>query len=138
MKRNEARQFLAERNKGKAMAYVETFSPPGAREYAEKFFSLRLRGRGDKTDALEDVAEMSSMSPRSFERLLRGETKNPGERLRDRIRIAYLSYCEKLIERLQHEVEIEKKVHGDAALGDIGDEVAALVEKIQAAKSRAR
>jgi hypothetical protein len=135
---NKKRQFLAGKNKVGSMAYVESMRQPGAKEYARKLFELRTRGLGDKKpEALDDVAKWSGMSERSFERLMRGETKKPDESLRTRIRSAYLAYCEKLIGRLQHEIEIEKRKHGDEAFEDLGAEAAVLMEKVQAAKERA-
>lgn len=120
------------------MYVVDAFSPgDDARAYAEKLFQLRVKGWGDENRALDDCASMSRMSSLSFKRLMSGKTKEPTVGALGRVRAAYLTYCEKLVARLQHEIEIEKKVHGDDALDGLGDEAAALMEKVQAAKARA-
>lgn len=132
----ETRHLVANDNEAKAMSYVDALSPEGARQYATRLFELRCRGWGNKASALDDVATLSRMSPRSFERVMNGETKEPKVGVVRRIRSAYLAYCAKLAKRLQHEIEIEMRTNGDAALEDIGDEVLVLVEKIEAAKER--
>lgn len=118
------------------MSYVDAVGPDRARDYARKLFELRVRGWGDETAAIDDAASWSKMSPRSFKRLMAGETKEPGESVFLRVRSAYLAYCGRLVARLQNEIEIEKRKHGDAHFEDLGAEAAALAEKVQAALER--
>lgn len=119
------------------MSTADAIGPQRAKSYAEKLFQLRVRGWGDETDALKDVANWSLMTPRSFKRLMTGETKEPSLGMYARVRAAYLDYCHKLVRQLEHEIEVEKEVHGDEAFEDLGAEVAVLRSKIQAAKERA-
>lgn len=119
------------------MTYSDALSPGMAQKYAMKFFQLRNKGWGDEPATLADVAERSQMSARNFKRVMKGEIADPPGGVIRRIRNGYLQYCAELVARLQHEIEIEKKVHGDAAFEDLGDEVAALVAKVEAAKARA-
>lgn len=136
MKRNETRHSAANNNEAKAMSFVDASSPERAKDYARNLYDMRVRGWGSKTRALDDVADWSGMTPRSYERLMRGETKEPGETVFFRVRAAYLNYCHLLVRRLQKQIEIEEEKHGHAALEDIGAEVSALVEKIVHAKKR--
>lgn len=135
MKWEENRQSAANNNRAKPMYAVDAISPERAQDYAKKLFEMRVRGWGDETEALEDVAGRCGLSARSFKRLMTGETKEPGIRLFAKIRMAYLDYCHGLIKRLQQEIEIEKEIQGHAAFEDIGAEVAVLAQKVEAAKS---
>ncbi|MCZ4500985.1 MAG: hypothetical protein JWQ74_3540 [Marmoricola sp.] len=134
MKWSETRQSAANNNEAKSMYAVDAISPERATDYAKKLFEMRVRGWGDENDALEDVSARVGISERSFKRLMKGETKDPGLRLFARVRAAYLDYCHSMIKRLQDEIAIEKEIHGHAAFEDIGADVEVLVRKVEAAK----
>lgn len=136
MKWKETRQSAANNNEAKAMSTADAISAELARDYATRLFQMRVKGWGDESEALGDVANWSRMMPRSFKRLMTGETKEPSLGMYARVRAAYLDYCHRLVKQLEHEIEVDRKVHGDAALEDIGREVAALADKVRAAKAR--
>lgn len=136
MKRRETHHLVTDVNEAKAMYSVDAIGPNRAKDYAKKLFELRCRGWGDEDSTLKDVSTWSGLSPRSFKRLMTGETKDPSVRMFAGVRAAYLNYCHKLVSRLQHEIEIEKEIHGDVAFEDIGAEVDLLARKIEAAKRR--
>lgn len=103
------------------MYSVDAISPERATDYAKKLFEMRVRG-------------WSKMSPRSFKRLMKGETKEPGTSVFTRVRHAYLDYCHTIIKRLQNEIRIEEEINRDADLEDIGARLAALESEVEAAK----
>lgn len=136
MKWGKTHQSVANNNEAKAMYSVDAIGPQRATYFAKRLFEMRCRGWGDESDALAEVSDWSGLSPRSYKRLMTGETKDPSIRMFASVRAAYLNYCQKLVLRLQHEIEIEKEIHGDVAFADIGAEVEILARKIEAAKSR--
>lgn len=104
------------------------------RAYARKLFKMRVGGWGDETDALEDCARWTGMTPRSFKRLKDGETKKASSFFA-RARKAYLDYCAKKAAELLADIEAEKARYGNVRIGDLDQEVEALVAKIAAARS---
>jgi hypothetical protein len=121
---------------GKQMSAVDAFSPDRASGYAKKLFEARVKGWGDAPRAMKECARRSDMSPRSYERLMKGEFKDPGISIFGRVRKAYLDYCQEQVERLQHEIAIEMKRSGDEPFEDLAAEAAALAAKIEAARQR--
>lgn len=68
----------------------------------------------------------------------RGNAKTVESGLYQRIRGAYIAYCEKQVANLQHEIEIEKALATDDDHRDLElleDEVRTLLEKIKARKT---
>jgi hypothetical protein len=139
MWRSKTHLNLVKKNEATQMVYVDAIGPGGesrAQQYAKKLFQLRNKGWGDEPEALKEVATRSRVSPRSFKRIMKGEVEAK-ESIGARIRNAYLAYCAELVSRLQHEIEVEQKVHGDAAdFQDLGEEVEILARKIEAARKR--
>lgn len=123
------------KTEAKAQMYaVDAFSPEEASSFAKTMFKRRCEGWGDETQALEEVSGWCGLSPRSFKRLMKGETKDVGIGLYRRVRMAYLNYTLRLIAQLQNEVKTIEEVHGHAAVGDIMASVEALEAKARAAK----
>lgn len=123
-------------NKANTMSSVTPFSPDLAAAYARKMVERESRGNGDQMNALERVGRHCGMTARSLRRLLNGETRDPGIAVFGRIRAAYLDLCARQIAALQLELEIEKARNADASLEDIGREVEALMDRVQAARGR--
>jgi len=136
MNRMKTRQPLATRKlEVKAMYVVDAFNPDEeTRAYARKLFKRRVEGWGDETRALEDCAQWTHMTARSFKRLISGETKNPGAFF-SKVRKGYLDYCARKAAELQSEIEFEKARYGNVRIGDLDQDVDALVAKIEAARS---
>jgi hypothetical protein len=133
----ETDQHVAAKKKAADMYRVEAITPEHTRQYAVKMYELRYRGWGDETRALEEVARWCGMTPRSLKRLIKGETKEPGLSVFNRVRSAYLGYCDRLITKLQNEVHADLERYGpDASLASIADELEALETKVQQAKAR--
>ena len=136
--RKSSNHFLTNGKKeAEAMSAVNAFTPDLAAAYARKMVERASRGNGDQMNALERVGRECGMTSRSLRRLINGETKDPGITLFGKIRTAYLRWCEREIAKLEHEVAADKARFGDAAFEDLAHEVAALAEKLRAAKERA-
>jgi hypothetical protein len=129
-------QKISTREQGKHMSAVDAFSPDKASGYAKKLFEMRVKGWGDAPDAMKECARRSRMSPRSYERLMKGETKDPGMSIFGKVRKAYLDFCHEQVERLQHEIAIEMTRSGDEPFEDLAAEASALAAKIEAARQR--
>jgi hypothetical protein len=136
MTRKETHHSVATTKAGmKAMSAVDAFSlDDETRLYAQNLFKLRVSGWGDETDALEDCAKWAGMSPRSFKRLKDGETKEASTFF-SRARKAYLDYCARKASELLAVIEDEKGRYGNVRIGDLDQEVEALVAKINAARA---
>lgn len=136
MKWRKSNQKNFNGEQGKQMSVVDAFSPDRASGYAKKLFEMRVKGWGDAPDAIKECARWSNMSPRSFERLMKGEFKDPGMSIFGRVRAAYLEYCRQQVEKLQHEIHVEMKRSGDEPFEDLAAEASALAAKIEAARQR--
>lgn len=136
MTRKETHQSVATTKAGmKAMSAVDAFSlDDETRRYAQKIFKFRAEGWGSETDALEDCGKWTGMSARSFKRLISGETKSVSGFF-PRVRKAYLDYCARKASELLAVIEDEKRRYGNVRIGDLDQEVEALVAKINAARS---
>ncbi|MCB5205036.1 hypothetical protein LH464_21455 [Neorhizobium sp. T786] len=119
----------------KAMSAVDAFSlDDEARAYARKLFERRVKGWSDEARALEDCANWTGTSPRSFKRVMTGETKNAGTFF-SRMRKGYLDYCARAAAELQNEMAAEKARYGNVRIGDLDQEIEALVAKIERARA---
>jgi hypothetical protein len=137
MKWLKSNQIESTKKQGKQhMSLVDAYSPDRASGYAKKLFQMMVKGWGDYPLAVEECAKRSRMSERSFERLMKGETKDPKLTVLGRVRAAYLDYCEEQISRLQHEIHIEKTRNSDGSFEDLAAEAEALAARIKQAKGR--
>lgn len=127
-------QVDAAKTGARTMSAVELSLDDETRAYARKLFNSRVKGWGDEGKALEDCAGLTGMTPRSFKRLMTGETKQAGSFF-SRVRKGYLDYCARKVAELQAEIELEKARYGDVRIGDLGHEVEALAAKIAACRS---
>jgi transcriptional regulator GlxA family with amidase domain len=134
MNRMKLSHLVSKKKQGKQMSFVDAYSPDRARGYATKLFQMVVKGWGDAPLAIEDCAKRSRMSERSFERLMKGETKDPKLTIVGRVRGAYLNYCQEQVARLQHEIHIEMTRKSDENLESLAAEAEALAAKIREAK----
>jgi hypothetical protein len=124
------------KKQGKQMSLVDAYSPDRATGYAKKLFQMMVKGWGDHPLAITECAKRSRMSERSYERLMKGETKDPKLTVLGRVRGAYLDYCHEQVARLQHEIHIEMTRNSDGSFEDLAAEAEALAAKIKQAKGR--
>lgn len=136
MDRKETRQVLAKGKTGvKAMYAVDAFSPDDeARAYAKKLFKGVASGWGDEPTTLEECARLTATTPRSFKRIVSGETKNPAKFF-GRLRKGYLDWCARKAAELLSDIEAEKARYGNVRIGDLDQEVLSLVARIDAARA---
>lgn len=132
MNSQETQHFISTGKEGKRMVSLDAFSPDQTRQYAQKLFKLRVNGWGDETNALNECARVTSMTPLSFKRLMAGKTKDPSVGVFGRVRAAYLDFCARKVMELQNEIELERARFGDEPFDDLVAEAAALAAKIQA------
>lgn len=116
------------------MSVVDAFSPETATELARRMYRREYQSWGDEEKALTSVGFQCGLTPRSLKRLIKGETKDPGLRVFGRIAKAYLDHCSRQFAALQTELEEARARYGNAALEDFEDEVAALGERLRAAR----
>jgi hypothetical protein len=124
-------------NRAKVMSTVEMFSPGVAAKYGRKMVEMESRGNGDQLNALERVGREVGLKARALRRIINGET-SPSLAVFGRMRAGYLNLCERQIEKLKQEVEADKARYGDDHFMDIDNQVAALAEKLRAAKEKAK
>lgn len=115
----------------------DTMSAAVASNYVRQMVQREMRSAGDTEGALQRLEMKYGISFWRLSHLRKGNAKTVETGLFQRIRSAYLDYCERQISTLQHELAIEKAMNADDALEDLEIEAAALARKIAAAK-RAR
>lgn len=117
------------------MYRVNAISPEAAQQYAKRIYDNEYSAWGDKDRALSRAGFLTGLTPRSFERLIKGETKDPGIRVFAKIHQAYLNYCSRQIAALQTELEVAKTRYGGTCdLVDLEEEIQALARRVQSAK----
>lgn len=117
------------------MYRVDAISPEAAQQYAKRIYENEYSSWGDKQRALLRASFLLGLPPRSVERIIKGETKDPGIRVFAKIHQAYLNYCSRQIAALQAELEAAKTRYGGTCdLVDLDDEIQALARRVQSAK----
>lgn len=91
--------------------------------------------RSGETRAIELVGRQIGIGYWPTRRLIKGQAKTLDVTVQDRIRLAYLAWCDRQITALLDEIETARSA--DADLEDFETEIAALAEKIKAARLRA-
>lgn len=132
----ETDQFVVTQNAGTEEMYaVDAFSPDEeARRYATKLFKGVSGGWGEEMQTLEECARLTATTPRSFKRIVSGETKSPAKFF-GRIRKGYLDWCARQVAQLQADIEAEKARYGNVRIGDLDEEVSVLAERVAAARA---
>lgn len=105
-----------------------------AAHHINRMIELETRGRGDLDRAMTVVARKTGLTYWQVSHLRKGNAKTCDVSVFARIRLAYLAMCAEMIDRLQHEIQIEGQVsNGD--FSDLEHEVAVLAAKVAAKKS---
>lgn len=94
----------------------------------EKFVQRDSAGFGDDKNALERFADLAGVSFWTLDRIKQGKAKTVTGGVIERVKVAYLDYCESQLTKLKHEIAIEKAIQDDADIRDL--EIAA--EKLAA------
>lgn len=101
------------------------------RLWAKKMVQRESRGNGDQANALERVARLCKIQPRSLRRIINGETIDPGIRVYGNVRKAFLTHTAKMISELQEELRIEKSKASDMDLLSIVKDAEELSKKLK-------
>lgn len=112
------------------MSTVETASA-----YVKRMVERETRGWGDQENALARLEARYRLPFWSLDHLRTGRAKSVDAGLFARIRAAYLDLCERQVEKLQHEIAIEKAMYADDSMEDLEREAEELAARI-AAKRR--
>lgn len=104
--------------------------------YVRRLVQIESKGWGDETEALRRIARESKLSFWTLNNLRIGRAKSVSADVRDRIRHALISKCQKHAARLLHEAELAAKAgQYDDAAADIANRVRALAAELEAAKA---
>jgi hypothetical protein len=115
----------------------EMSSAEMASGYVRRMVERESRGWGDQDNALSRLEAKYGIPFWSLQNLRTGRAKTVEAGLFARVRSAYLDLCERQVHQLQHEIAVEKAMHGgaDATLEDLENEAAELARKIAAKKA---
>ena len=116
---------------------VAEMSATAATNHINKMIELETRGRGDLDRAMRVVARKTGLTFWQVSHLRKGNAKTCDVSVFGRIKLAYLATCAEMIDRLQHEIQIEGQVSDDD-FSDLEHEAAVLAAKIAAKKAAIR
>jgi hypothetical protein len=116
----------------------EMSSAEMASGYVRRMVERESRGWGDQDNALARLEAKYGIPFWSLDNLRTGRAKTVEAGLFARVRSAYLDLCERQVRQLQHEIAVEKAMHGDVTLEDLEREAAALAQKIAAKRKAVR
>jgi alpha-tubulin suppressor-like RCC1 family protein len=103
--------------------------------YVRSMIEKETAGWGDTSNALHRISAKYQLPFHTLINLRTGRSKTVEHTIFNKIRGAYISVCLRQLEKLQHEIAIEKAKGSDDAFEDIASEaemLAALVEKKRA------
>ena len=106
-----------------------------AADYAARLLRSEARGPGDTESAMRRIEAKYGVNYWSLWSLRYKRPKSISADMFNRIRAAYLACCERQLASVSHELTMEKAKSGDDLYLDLETEVAALAEKIRAAKA---
>lgn len=108
-----------------------------ATDYARMLVEAESKGHGDVEGALHRIEQRYGLGKWQVAHLRSGKAKSCEMGLFLRLRAAYLDLCQRQINRLQHDLAIEKAKGGetDADLENLLAEAAELDAKIQAKRA---
>lgn len=116
---------------------VAEMSAAAATNHINKMLELETRGRGDLDRAMGVVARKTGLTFWQVSHLRKGNAKTCDVSVFVRIKLAYLATCAEMIDRLQHEIQLEGQV-SNADFSDLEHEAALLAAKVAAKKAALR
>lgn len=114
---------------------VRTMTIDAASDYARSLVELETRG-SDTDAALHRLEQRYGISANQIQHLRSRRAKSCDVSLFARLRAAYLDLCERQVNKLQHQIAIEKATQDDDDLRDLEAAAAVLAEKIAQRKAR--
>ena len=109
-------------------------SAAAATELVRKMIHTESNGPGDAENAMRRLARRYGIGFWTQDHLRKGRAKTINSVLLGRLRSAYIDMCERQLAHLQNEIAIEKAA-GDDTLANLELEVAALAQKVAAARA---
>lgn len=106
--------------------------------YVRRMLESETRGWGDQDGALTRLEARYGLSFWTLNHLRSGRAKTIEAGVFQRVRAAYLDLCQRQVQRLQHEIAVEKAIQDDGTLEDLEAEAAALAARIAAKKEQRR
>jgi hypothetical protein len=106
--------------------------------YVRKKTDKEATGWGDHAHALKRLSRRYGLSYWTLNNLRIGRAKTVEASIFNKVRSAYLDFCERQIAQLQHELELEKIGNPDADMEDLVSEATQLLAKVGAAKKAAK
>ena len=108
-----------------------------AAEYCRRMLAQEARGPGDIEEAMHRIEIKTGIGYWVQWAFRYRKPKTVDRDLFSRIRGAYLGLCDRQLQRLQHDLAVDRaKGGGDDTLEDLEAQAAALAAKIQAARAR--
>ncbi|PDT15881.1 hypothetical protein CO670_15400 [Rhizobium sp. J15] len=114
----------------------EMSSAVAAQSYVKRMIERESAGWGDMTPAIERLERKYGIPFWTINNIRTGRAKTIEAGIFARIKAAYIDMCERQIARLQHELEIERELDGDALDSDLLAQVQGLAAKVQKAKRK--
>ncbi|WP_245425837.1 hypothetical protein [Rhizobium sp. J15] len=111
-------------------------SAVAAQSYVKRMIERESAGWGDMTPAIERLERKYGIPFWTINNIRTGRAKTIEAGIFARIKAAYIDMCERQIARLQHELEIERELDGDALDSDLLAQVQGLAAKVQKAKRK--
>lgn len=104
--------------------------------YVNRMIERESAGWGDVFPAIRRLSTRYKLSYWTLDHLRKRKAKQVNDTTFTRIRTAYLDLCERQINSLIHELELEKARNPDAHMEDFEREATQLREKVRAAKNK--
>ena len=101
-----------------------------AREMIRRMVALESQGPADTQPALRRLAARYRLSVWTLEHIRKGRAKTVEASLAQKLRSAYFDHCKRQVERLQHELQIER-ARNDDLNADLLAEAQALLAKLE-------
>ncbi|QQM29321.1 hypothetical protein JET14_13405 [Martelella lutilitoris] len=105
-------------------------SADGLRFMARRIIEIKASGIG-RAEATKWCARRAGMNVRSLQRLINGEMKDPGIRLFEPLRLAYVETLSRRIAELQMEASIASAVSDHAPISELDREISAICRKFE-------
>jgi len=105
-----------------------------AGRYVREMTDKEAKGWGDHSNALKRLSRRYGVSYWTLNNLRIGRSKTVEASIFKRVQTAYFDYCERQIAQLQHELEIEKLVSGDADMENLVGEASQFLAKVREKK----
>lgn len=105
-----------------------------AGRYVREMTDGEAKGWGDHSNALKRLSRRYGMSYWTLNNLRIGRAKTVEASIFKRVQSAYFDYCERQIAQLQHDLELEKAVSGNADMENLVGEASQLLASLREAK----